>query len=90
MRSFSQIILTMLAASLSCTWSTVYLQTAKQQADNKNRKDICVKVLQYTQSLIDFQMNMKLLLLNLLEMRKSCSEAHYRQFKESESTRTLN
>src|SRR5438876_7144901 len=29
-RSFGQIILAMLAASLSCTWSTVYLQTVKQ------------------------------------------------------------
>ena len=83
MRSFGQIILATLAASLSCTRSTVYPQTAKQQADDENRKDICVKALQCTRSLIDFHLYSQF----KVHMNTTLNqlEKHWAEFHESKS-----
>ncbi len=83
MRSFGQIILAMLAASLSCTRSTVYPQTAKQQADDENRKDVCVKALQCTQSLIDFHLYSQFKVYTNTTLNQL--EKHWAKFHESKS-----
>ena len=83
MRSFGRIILATLAASLSCTRSTVYPQTAKQQANNENRKDVCVKALQCTWSLIDFHLYSQF----KVHMNTTLNqlEKHWAEFHESKS-----
>ena len=83
MRSFSRIILATLAASLSCTWSTVYPQTAKQQADDENRKDVCVKALQCTWSLIDFHLYSQFKVHTNTTLNQL--EKHWAEFHESKS-----
>ena len=83
MRSFGQIILATLAASLSCTRSTVYPQTAKQQADDENRKDICVKALQCTRSLIDFHLYSQFKVHTNTTLNQL--EKHWAEFHESKS-----